>query len=95
MTALVFVRYTLGGQENLVGMQTEKPYGLDHVPWRLDNRKMLGLYFVRPICVRSDEGDATAEVESIPLDCFGPENHFDFLCNFIGRSNQLNLPPMK
>ena len=32
VSALVFVRYTLGGQENFVGMQTENPYGLDHVP---------------------------------------------------------------
>ena len=71
MTALVFVRYTLGGQENLVGMQTEKPCGLDQVPWRLDNRKMLGLYFVRPICVRSGEGDAMPKAESIPLDYSG------------------------
>ena len=94
MTALVFMRYTLGGQENLVGMQTEKPYGLDHVPWRLDNRKMLGLYSVRHIGVRSDEGDATTEADFIPLDCSGLGNLFAFLCSFIGRSNQLNSPPM-
>ena len=80
-------------QENLVGMQKEKPHGLDHVPWRLDNRKMLGLYFVRPICVRSDEGDATAEADFIQLDCSGPRNLFVFLCSFIGRSKQLNWPP--
>ena len=79
MTALVFVRYTLGGQENLVGMQTEKPYGLDHVPWRLDNRKMLGLYSVRHIGVRSDEGDATIEAESISLDCSGPGHLFFYV----------------
>ena len=49
---------------------------------------------VCPVGVRSDEGDATAEAESKPLDCSGPGNQFVFLCNFIGRSNQLNLPPM-
>jgi len=59
-------------------MQTEKPHGLDHVPWRLDNRKMLGLCSVRPIGVRSDEGDATAEADFIPLDCLGPGNLFVF-----------------
>ena len=32
VTALVFVRYTLGGQENFVGMRAEIPCGLDHVP---------------------------------------------------------------
>ena len=32
VSALVFVRYTLGAQETFVGMQTENPYGLDHVP---------------------------------------------------------------
>ena len=32
ITALVFVRYTLGGQENFVGMRTENPLGIDHVP---------------------------------------------------------------
>ena len=31
LTALVFVRYTLGGHEKFVGMQTENPGGLDHV----------------------------------------------------------------
>jgi len=31
VTALVFVRYTLGGQENFVGMRTENPHGRDHV----------------------------------------------------------------
>jgi len=31
VTGLVFVCYTLGGQENFVGMRTENPYGLDHV----------------------------------------------------------------
>ena len=31
VTALVFERYTLGGQENFVGMRTEIPHGLDHV----------------------------------------------------------------
>ena len=31
-SALVFMHYTLGGHENLVGMQTENPRGLDHVP---------------------------------------------------------------
>jgi len=30
--ALVFVRYTLGDQENFVGIQTEKSHGTDHVP---------------------------------------------------------------
>jgi len=34
------------------------------------------------------------EAESIPLDCSVPGNLFVFLCNFIGRSNQLNVPPM-
>ena len=34
-----------------------------------------------------------AKGESIPLDCSGPGNLFVFLCNFIGRSNQLNFPP--
>ena len=87
------MHYTLGGQENLVGMQTEKPYGLDRVPWRLDNRKMLGLYSVRHIGVRSDEGDATTEADFIPLDCLGLGKLFVFLCSFIGRSNQLNWPP--
>jgi len=32
VSALVFVCYTLGGQENFVGMWIENPYGLDHVP---------------------------------------------------------------
>jgi len=31
MTVLIFVCYTLGGHKNFVGMQTENPYGLDHV----------------------------------------------------------------
>jgi len=31
VTALVFVRYTLGGQENFVGMRIENPRGQDHV----------------------------------------------------------------
>ena len=48
---------------------------------------------IRPVGVRSD-GDAMAEVESIPLDCLGPGNLFVFLCNFIGRSTQQNKPPM-
>ena len=41
VSALIFVRYTLGGQENFVGMWKKNLYGLDHVPNRLDNRKML------------------------------------------------------
>ena len=49
---------------------------------------------VCPVGVKSDERDATAEPESIPLDCSGPRNIFVFLCNFIGISNQLNSPPM-
>jgi len=31
-SALVFVRYTLGDQENFVGMRKKDPRGLDHVP---------------------------------------------------------------
>ena len=31
VTALIFVCYTLGGQDNFVGMWRENPYGLDHV----------------------------------------------------------------
>ena len=31
-SALVFVRYTLEGHENFVGMWTENLRGLDHVP---------------------------------------------------------------
>ena len=31
VTALVCVCYTLGGQENFVGMWIENPYGPDHV----------------------------------------------------------------
>jgi len=90
------VHYTPGGLENFVGMQTKNPSGLDHVMYRLDNTKMLEIMFCPPcpVGVRSDEGDATAEAESIALDCSGPGNHFVFLCNFIGRSNQLNSPPM-
>ena len=41
VTALVFMRYTLEGQENFVGMWKKNLYGLDHVPKRLDNRKMV------------------------------------------------------
>ena len=41
VTALVFMRYTLGGQENFVGMWKKIPRGPDHVSKRLDNRKML------------------------------------------------------
>ena len=41
VSALVFMRYTLGGQENFVGMWKKNPHGLDHVLKRLDNRKML------------------------------------------------------
>jgi len=32
VSAPVFVRYTLGGQENFVGMRTENTCGIDHVP---------------------------------------------------------------
>ena len=35
-----------------------------------------------------------AEVESVPLDCSGPGKLFVFLCNFKGRSNQINYAPM-
>ena len=45
---------------------------------------------VHDIVVRSDEGYATAEAESIPLGCSGTGNLFVLLCNFIGRSNQTN-----
>jgi len=31
VTPIVFESYTLGGQENFVGMRTENPCGLDHV----------------------------------------------------------------
>jgi len=31
VSALIFVRYTLGGQENFVGMRKKTPHGLDHV----------------------------------------------------------------
>ena len=48
VTALVFVCYTLGGQENFVGMWTENPSGLDHVRQRLDNKKMLEIVFCPP-----------------------------------------------
>jgi len=48
VTALVFMRYTLGGQENFVGMRTENPCGQDHVLQRLDNRKMLEIVFRPP-----------------------------------------------
>ena len=32
VTALVFMRYTLGGQENFIGMRKKNPRWLDHVP---------------------------------------------------------------
>ena len=83
--------YTRGGQENFVGMRTENPCGLDHVCLRVDNRKMLEIVFRPPVGVRSDEGDATAEAESIPLGYSGTRNIFVFMCNFIGMSNQINL----
>ena len=41
VTALVFMRYTLEGQENFIAMWKKKLHGIDHVPKRLDNRKML------------------------------------------------------
>jgi len=31
VSAFVFVRYTLGGLENFVGMRMENPHVLDHV----------------------------------------------------------------
>ena len=49
---------------------------------------------VRPIGFGTDEGDTTAVAESITLECSGPGHLFVFFCNFIGRSNQLNSPPM-
>ena len=45
---------------------------------------------VLPVVVTGDEGYATAEAESIPLGCSGTGNLFVLLCNYIGRSNQLN-----
>jgi len=31
-SGVVFVSYTLGDQENFVGMQIENSHGIDHVP---------------------------------------------------------------
>ena len=32
VTALILMRYTLGGQENFIGMRKKNPRWLDHVP---------------------------------------------------------------
>ena len=32
VSAVVFVPYTLGGQENFIGMRKKNPRWLDHVP---------------------------------------------------------------
>ena len=48
---------------------------------------------VRPVGVRSDEGDMTAEAESILLDCSGPQNLFVFYVILqSGQINSIRLP---
>ena len=90
VTALVFVVTHWEARKISLECGGKTPMGQILFVRDQTTRKCQRSYSVHPVGVRSDEGDATAEAESIPLGCSGIGNLFVFLCSFIGRSNQIN-----